>query len=565
MDDAKDDHNSAIPFERHVAAAEARAALGYFEAGVPMRDGLELASDVYLPAKSRDGPVPVVVTATPYGKEAQVADRDLWRHHGYGFVAADVRGRGKSEGLWDAHVNDAKDTHDLIEWVASQTWCNGVVGTTGLSYGGWIQWAAASEHPAHLKAMISTSAAGRWQQEIPYTNGVFQLFFAWWSYRTRRRILETYGFVRTDWYEKLSTLPFKSLEDYIDSDSPTWDNLADRYTLDDFYRALRYDDRYDQINVPCLHVTGWYDQEDLLGAFHHYEMMMNNSPARSDQYLIVGPWSHVGSRNPSRVYGGIDFGPEAPLDIEAEHLRFFDYWLKGEDNGLTSLDRVRLFEPGRNTWRDAGVWPTSTTNLAMHLGDETLSLQVPAESGERSYRYDPLDPVPTGLTISRYPLYEDVPLDQTKTEQRDDVLCFTSEPLDREVVISGWPRLELFASSDCDDTDWHVKVTDVNPDGRSLRLSQGCLRAACRNSLEFLEPLIPGDTFQFSIELWPTHHVLKPGHSVRVSVTSSDFPWFARSLNQFGPVHLQSEPKVAVNTVRFGFEFPSRLVLPTEG
>jgi hypothetical protein len=564
MAEAKANLNSTIPFERHVAAAEARASSGYFEAGVPMRDGLELAADVYLPVGSSDYPVPAVVTATPYGKEAQVADRELWRSNGYVFVAADVRGRGKSEGLWDAHVNDARDTHDLIEWVAEQPWCNGVVGTTGLSYGGWIQWAAASQHPPHLKAMISTSAAGRWQQEIPYTNGVFQLFFAWWSYRTRRRILETYGFVRTDWYEKLSTLPFKSLEGFIDSDSPTWDNLADRYTLDDFYRALRFDDHYDEITVPCLHVTGWYDQEDLLGAFHHYEMMMANSPARADQYLIVGPWSHVGSRNPSRVYAGIDFGPEAALDIEAEHVRFFDYWLKGRDNGLASSDRVRLFEPGRNVWRDAGVWPTSSTTRTLYLGDGTLSTKEQPSVGKFNYRYDPIDPVPTGLTISRYPLYEDVPLDQTAIEQRDDVLGFTSEPLDFELVISGWPRLELFASSDCDDTDWHVKVTDVDPDGRSLRLTQGCLRAACRNSLEFLEPLEPGETYHFSIELWPTHHVLKPGHSIRVSVTSSDFPWFARSLNQFGPVHLQSEAKAAINTVSFGGEFASRLVLPVE-
>jgi hypothetical protein len=194
-----------------------------------------------------------------------------------------------------------------------------------------------------------------------------------------------------------------------------------------------------------------------------------------------------------------------------------------------------------------------------------LSTKEQPSVGKFNYRYDPIDPVPTGLTISRYPLYEDVPLDQTAIEQRDDVLGFTSEPLDFELVISGWPRLELFASSDCDDTDWHVKVTDVDPDGRSLRLTQGCLRAACRNSLEFLEPLELGETYHFSIELWPTHHVLKPGHSIRVSVTSSDFPWFARSLNQFGPVHLLSEAKVAINIVSFGGEFASRLVLPVEG
>lgn len=151
------------------------------------------------------------------------------------------------------------------------------------------------------------------------------------------------------------------------------------------------------------------------------------------------------------------------------------------------------------------------------------------------------------------------------TEQRDDVLSFTSLPVDHELVISGWPSLKLFASSDCNDIDWHVKVTDVDVDGRLLRLTQGCLRAAYRNSLANLEPLNPDVTYQFLIEFWPTHHVLKPGHSIRLTVTSSDFPWFARSLNQFGPVHLQNKPKVAINTVRFGGGFPSRLVLPIEG
>jgi uncharacterized protein len=551
------------PFRRWTARIERLAGQRVFEVGIPMRDGVELAADVYLPTTEALGPVPAVVEVTPYNKDnvaLMADDAELWRSHGYVFVAVDVRGRGKSEGEWVAMVNDPKDTHDVIEWVAAQPWCDGNVGTTGLSYMGWVQWAAASEHPPHLKAMISTSAAGRWQQEIPFTNGILQLYFAWWAYATRRRIEEAYGVQATDWDTVLRTLPVRALESVIDASGDTWNLLLSHDTLDSFWKALRYDDRYDTIDVPCLHVTGWYDLEDLLGAIHHYQGMQA-SPARDRQYLVVGPWSHVKSRYPDRECGGLDFGPDAALDMDAEHLRWFDHWLKGEDAGLSSVDRVRVFEPGRNAWRGAASWPLSDAERSVYLGAGTLQDTPPADASTTEYRYDPEDPATTPMDIRKYPV-EDVTMEQTATEARPDVVCFTSEPLAEERTVSGWPWLELFASTDGDDTDWHVKLTDVHPDGRSFRVTQGCLRAACRDSLETPEPLVPGETYRFHIELWPTHHVFLPGHRMRVTVTSSDFPWFARSLNRFGPIANLAEPRVAVNTLHHGGARPSRLRLP---
>jgi hypothetical protein len=555
------------PFQRWVKRAEELGRSRHFEIGVPMRDGVELSADVYLPEESEQRPVPAIVTATPYGKDNILLVSDearFYQANGYAFVAADVRGRGKSEGEWDGFVNDAKDTHDVIEWASSQPWCDGKIGTTGLSYMGWVQWAAASEHPEHLRAMVSTSAAGRWQQEIPYTNGIFQLYFAWWAYTTRRRINESYGLEHSDWGEILKTLPFKAIEQVIDADGPTWDHLCDHDTLDDFWRALRYDDQYDSIDVPCLHVTGWYDQEDLLGAFHHYEHMRDHSPAKDSQYLLVGPWSHVKSRTPDRFYSGIDFGEAAAHDMDAEHLRWFDHWLKGYDNGVAQVDRVRVFEPGPNRWRGADHWPLADTTKTFYLAPDRLVDESPADETRDEFTYDPLDPVPTGLDVRLYP-FEDVPLDQSKNEARADVLSYTSEPVEDELTFSGWAALELYGASDCDDTDWHVKVTDVDRDGTSRRVTQGCLRAACRDSLEVMTPLTPGEIYRFNIELWPTHHVFLPGHRIRVTVTSSDFPWFARSMNQFGPTRDQGEPRTARNSVVHGGQFASRLVLPIEG
>jgi putative CocE/NonD family hydrolase len=547
--------------------AEQVAARQVFETGIPMRDGIELAADVYLPSEVGSGGVPAIVEVTPYNKDNVVLmadDAELYPRNGYAFVCVDVRGRGKSEGEWVAFLNDARDTHDVIEWAAAQPWCNGKVGTTGLSYMGWVQWAAASERPAHLKAMISTSAAGRWQQEIPYTNGVFQLYFAWWALVTRRRIEDTHLLEGIEPEQLLERLPFADIGELIDGSGPSWEILSRRPTLDELWRSLRYDDRYDEIDVPCLHVTGWYDLEDLLGAFHHYEHMVAASPAGDSQYLLVGPWSHVKSRYPDREYGGVDFGEAAALDMDAEHVRFFDHFLKGADNGVAGLDRVRIFEPGRNAWRGAAAWPLADSETSFFLAaGGALAAAAPVEDSSAGYDYDPLDPVRMEMDVHRYP-FEDVPLDQSRIEQRADVLVWTSEPLGEALTISGWPRFELFASSDGEDTDWHVKLTDVTPDGSSLRVSQGCLRGACRNSLESPEPLVPGRIERFQVELWPTHHVFLPGHRVRVTVTSSDFPWFARNLNRFGMPHELAEPRVAHNVVAEGGVHASRLVLPVE-
>jgi putative CocE/NonD family hydrolase len=415
------------PFRRWIARAEEVAAAGRFEVGIPMRDGVELAADVYLPAGAGDAAAPAIVQVTPYGKDSESLVSDealLYQSHGYVFVAVDVRGRGKSEGEWEAFVNDAADTHDVIEWVAGEPWCDGKVGTTGLSYMGWVQWAGASQRPPHLRAMVSTSAAGRWQQEIPYTNGVFQLYFAWWAYCVRRRILDFYGLAHADWDQILRTLPFAAIGDIIGAAGDTWQTLCRRDTLDEYWKALRYDDRYAQIDVPCLHVTGWYDLEDLLGAFHHYEHMRADSPAAQSQYLLVGPWSHVKSRNPDAECGGEQFGAAAAHDMDAEHLRWFDHWLKGHDNGLEQVDRVRVFEPGRNAWRGAARWPLSDTVTPLYLGPGRLSGGPAGDEAADEFRYDPADPVPTGLDVQRYP-FEDVPLDQSANEAREDVLCYT--------------------------------------------------------------------------------------------------------------------------------------------
>ncbi|MEZ4530282.1 MAG: CocE/NonD family hydrolase [Thermomicrobiales bacterium] len=536
-----------------------------FETGIPMRDGIELAADVYLP-KGQSGPFPTIVELTPYDKSGafMIDDVGLFTRNGYAIVVVDLRGRGKSEGEWSPPLFDAPDSHDAVEWAAVQPWSTGKVGMTGLSYMGWVQWAAASEHPPHLAAMISTSAAGRWQQEIPYTDGCLQLYFGWWAYMVRRRITEFHGLETNDWEEILRWLPIEKIGEFINPAGPLWENMVGRDRLDDFWRAVRYDDQYDTFDIPVLHVTGWYDLEDLLGAFHHYEHMMAASPAKASQRLIVGPWSHVNSRMPHHSYAGDFLSDDAALDMDAEHVRWMDYWLKDEQNGALDTAPVRIYEPGSNRWREEQSWPLSTKEETFYLSFDgaagsLASEEPPDDSPAQSYRYDPLDPVPTQIDIRKYPV-EHVPLDQTGNEARSDVISYTSEVLTEPITISGWAHLKLNAASDCDDTDFHVKITDVRPDGRSMKVTQGCKRASYRNSLSEPTAIVPNEPFEIDIELWPTHHAFLPGHQIRVTVTSSDFPWFARNLNQFGHIRYQSEPKIATNTILPG----SRIVLPVE-
>ncbi len=531
-----------------------------------MRDGVLLAADVYLPDPDPGRPVPAIVFGTPYDKRGvgAVDEGRFLQARDYAYVSYDTRGRGKSEGEWRAHVHDGPDGHDVVEWVARQPWCDGRVGTTGLSYGGWNQWATAREHPPHLVCMASFAAAGRWMQEIPYTFGVFQLYFAYWVYGTRRRIMNSRSDL--DWEALLMQLPVSELMDSLGAAPGTWPDMRDHDTLDEFWRSLRLDEDYRTIAVPCLHVAGWHDREDLLGAFHHYEQMLAASPRARDQWLICGPWPHVGTRYPQASYGGVDYGPAAAIEMDAIQLRFFDHFLKGYANGWPEVPRVQLFETGSNRWLTPPAWPRSTAAQPFHLrsGVQGAALRREAAPGpepERSFRYDPKDPVRVPGGVSYEEFYEP-PLDESYLTRRADVVFYATDPLDAPLAVSGWPQLELFASSDGEDTDWHVKLEDQGPDGRLIRVAAGCLRAACRESLSEMAPLVPGAVHRFEVELGPVTHVFQAGHRAVLAVTSSDFPWFARSCNRFGRAVEQRDPRVAVNTIHHGAEHPSRLWLP---
>ncbi|MFP4589604.1 MAG: CocE/NonD family hydrolase [Candidatus Acetothermia bacterium] len=555
-----------------------------WDARVEMEDGVELSSDVYLP-DSEDS-FPAVLIRTPYNKsrgdEIKHGTRDVefFVNHGYAVVIQDVRGRGDSEGEWIPFVNEGKDGYQTIEWIAKQSWCNGKVGMMGGSYRGFVQWAAARENPAPLTTMISTAAAGRWFQEIPFINGTVTLTGLEWLNFTGGRTVQDPDLI--NWEEVLWHLPLKSMDKRLGRDNTVWKEWLTHSTLDDYWKSLLLtDEDFSRIDLPVLHITGWYDG-DQAGATYFYQGMKESSPAREDQYLISGPWDHSGTRIPRPELGGVDFTEDSLLNLKKIHKLWFDAQLKNREESWQELrDFYRgknstTFVMGRNEWERRNKWPPeverepwyfrSDGNANTLRGDGELR-QKPSPGGVDKYIYDPENPVISDVDFNFYSSsHVESSLDQRFIERRDDVLVYTSEILQKEVHIAGRPEIFLYASSDQVDTDWIVFISDVYPNGRSIKITEGYLRARYRESLEEQKLLEPGRVYEFSFEMnYEVNNSFLPGHRIRVSVTSSYFPRLSRNPNTGADIGEGEKTRPAVQQVYHDQEHPSRILLPRVG
>jgi putative CocE/NonD family hydrolase len=541
-----------------------------------MRDGVRLSADIYFPAAGPEGgPYPTVLGRTPYDNQnpAYVEMANHLSEHGYVVVLQDVRGRHDSLGEWVPFRLEGPDGCDTVEWAASQPWSTGKVGTFGGSYGGWYQWALAREHPPHLVTMISTAAGGKWFEEIPYHNGCVLLVLLGWLNLVGGHSMQKPEIIK-DWKDVFWHLPLRTLDERVGRRMPVWQEWIDHPTLDDYWKEVRLDNDFAGIAVPALHITGWYDG-DQPGALYFHDGMVASSPRAQDQYLLIGPWDHGGTRHPRQELGGVDFGKEAVEDIIGVHCAWFDHWLKGDGKGEPPRARVRLFMTGTNTWIDTTAWPppgVSTTTLYLHsggsantlAGDGTLSADVPGDTEPAdTYVYDPANPVPSVIDPSFYVADAvETPLDHRFKHRRDDVLVYTGPAQREAITITGYPIVRLFAASDAPDTDWHVELHDISDTGASMILTDGRLRARFRESLEREQLLEPNKVYEFTIRLGAVGHVLRPGHCIRLTVTSSDFPTWDRNPNTGHRLGEDAELRVATNQICHQSGQASSLELP---
>ena len=539
---------------------------------VPMRDGVLLSADIYLPVM--EGPFPTLLLRTPYNNQAELYVREYvprFVQDGYAVVMQDCRGRHDSDGEWYPYVNEPKDGYDTQQWIGDQPWCDGNIGTFGTSYVGFTQVISAPLCSPYVKALVPCAA----QQDnygMLYMDGLFHMgsFFQWFINMSGRTMQASWKLINLDELHK--RLPLISALDDI-CDMPSYRDAIRHYTYDELWKSYGVRDRYEEIETPAYFITGWYDSliHENFKLIQGWRNKAHSAEARKVTRLLVGPWYHGGLGSGQRL-GDIDFGWEAEIDVVAEHLRWYDRRLKGIDNGIDDEPPLRLFVMGENVWRDEYEWPLARTQYIDYYvqsggransfyGDGVLSPEPPSEEPPDRYSYDPEDPVPTvGGPNS---IISPGPLDRRSIERRDDVLIYTSEPLIRDIEVTGPVMMTLYASSSVPDTDFSAALVDVYPNGKAIIICEGIRRARFRESIENPTLIEPGRIYEYKIDLWETSNVFKAGHRMRLEVSSSNFPRFDRNLNTGHQPGLDAEMRVADQTIYHDSEHPSHITLPT--
>jgi hypothetical protein len=544
-----------------------------WDARVPMRDGVHLSADIYLPDKQ--GSYPTVVIGTPYDNtmKSHVDMASFFVANNYAFLVYDVRGRYDSEGDFYPFFNEGPDGYDLIEWAAAQPWCDGKLGMMGGSYRGWIQWAAAKEHPPHLVTMVPTATGGNWMREFPYFNGVPCLWMFGWLNFVGSHTNQSLAGTTADWERIYNTLPINDLPEALGRKLPVWKEWMSHPDMDKFWKKMSFTEKdFKGIGIPVLHITGYYDG-DQPGALHYYTGAVKHGSNSGQQYMIMGPWDHAGTRFPKRVLGGVDFTNDSLMEMKHIHLEWFDHWLKGKDNGVKDWPLTKYYLMNENKWVESDKhWPFEPMRKPYYLGGRRANtllgdgklLKEPGKDAEDTYIYNPRNPAVSTASYDFYGAAEDVPLDRRYMLRRDDHLVYTGDELKSPVKVVGSPVTELYISSDCPDTDFFVSLMDVHPDGRSILVSRGLMRARYRGGLEKQALMEQGEVYKVTVPMDAMGLCFDAGHRIRMCVTSSDFPRYARNNNTGNPVDSDTELRVATNNIHHGAAYPSRLLLPTQ-
>jgi putative CocE/NonD family hydrolase len=376
-----------------------------------------------------------------------------------------------------------------------------------------------------------------------------------------------------DWEQVYDHLPLLTMDERAGRRNPNWRANIEHPQLDDYWVPLCYQDKFEQLDVPVLHISGWYDDEQIGTPLNYIGMTTRGATpaARSGQRLLMGPWGHV--VNTVSKLGEVDFGPQALIDMRAEELRWFNRWLKGYTNISAGADEfpVRIFIMGANEWRNEREWPLARTQwmpFYLHsggransrFGDGSLSTEKPGNEPTDRYLYDPAHPMPfiTDPTSSQI----GGPDDYSAIERRDDVLVYVTQPLTEEVEVTGPIQVDLYASSSAPDTDCMAKLVDVWPSGFTQRLCDGMVRARFREGMDAPSLIEPGRIYHYTIDCWNTSQVFKTGHRIGLEISSSAFPKFDRNLNTGATLGVTTVMAVAEQRIFHDEEHPSAVVLP---
>ncbi len=539
---------------------------------VPMRDGVKLSADLYVPRA--DGPFPTILIRTPYSNnsEPQVARARALANNGYAVVLQDTRGRWDSGGDYYPLKDEGIDGFDTQEWIGAQPWSNGKIGTSGGSYLGHTQWQSAPYGSPNLTAMAPRVMGGNFFKLLR-PGGAFDLnLCATWGASTSEHTHQIVEY--NQWSDLFYTLPLQGLDQAAGRSLPFWQDLLAHPNYDEYWAAMNIEERWGEIGVPALNMGGWYDifVQGTLACFNGMRQHGRTPSARRSQ-AIIGPWAHSLSVSPK--VGDIDFGSHSMYDLDLLEYRWWEQWLRGVDTGILDEAPLRLFIMGTNVWRDEQEWPLARTawqQWYLHSngsantlrGDGALAPNAPGDEPTDHFVYDPHYPVQTnGGNICCAPhITPWGPYDQRGVEMRSDVLCYTSDPLQEDLEVTGPITLVLYATTDGCDTDWTAKLVDVAPSGYAKNLCDGIVRARYRESMTEPTLLEPNQVYRYEINVGVTANVFRKGHCIRIEVSSSNFPRFDRNLNTREMWGTNSEMRVARQTVYHDRDQASHLLLP---
>ncbi len=581
---------------------------------VAMRDGVKLSTDLYFPEEAGEK-LPVILIRTPYNKA--LFYKRLWRHGPYlfagqGYVVAvqDCRGRYESEGEFTVSAFALNDGFDTVNWLANQPWSTGKVGTYGCSYLGENQIAQAKLQNPHLKAMIPQAAGGalgtagdRYRFFGVINGGTFELStgFGWFRRQgskvyfrlppgtPRSVLLEVAKFFNPapvipeiDFHTIWKSLPLIDMMKKAGAPPTDFEGFVSHEPADPWWDQFGYIKDTDRFDVPALHINSWYDLcvADTLYLFNLFQRNAESTHARDNQFVIISPTTHCeseffGVAKEETVVGERDVG-DARFDYWGIYIRWFDYWLKGIDNGITNMPKVQIYVLGKNEWRGEKEWPLARTQFTKYyfhsdgyansrFGTGALSMKKPGNEPSDHFVYDPKTPVPSlGGPICCTGTPEALPgsYDQSEVEMRNDVLVYTTPVLKHGIEVTGPIQAILYVSSSARDTDFTAKLVDVYPDGTAYNIQEGILRARYREGFDKKVWMKPGEVYEVKVDLHATSNYFGPGHRVRVEISSSNFPRFDRNLNTGGNNFDETEWVIAKNTIHHSKRYPSHIILP---
>jgi putative CocE/NonD family hydrolase len=581
---------------------------------VPMRDGIRLATDIYRP-KNVDK-APIIFSRTPYnfnswsdGKENTRTAKQAYEavKRGYAYVVQNERGRYFSEGEWDILGVPLTDGFDAFTWMKDQSWSNGKIGTYGCSSTAeWQMAVAALDHPSHAAMVPQGYGAGvgrvgdYMEQGNWYRGGVEQLLFFSWLYGVEHdkfkpripagasqedliRISRFYDLApenpKMDMAETLKHLPIKDMLQNMNGKREVFDKMVVRKPNDpDWYTGGLYHDDM-EIGVPSFWFASWYDVSisPNLALFNHVRNNSKNKEIRENQYLVIAPTLHCRyTRATENTIVGERSVGDARLNYEEQIYSWWDLWLKGEKNDFKEkTPRVQFYTMGSNKWQASEEWPPADTKMVTYylnsngdantlFGGGSLTEKKPSKDKPDSFVYDPMNPVTSlgGNVCCTGNAVKGGAFNQQSMEVRSDILVYTTDVLTEGVEVSGFIESTLYVSSDAKDTDFTVKLIDVYPDGTAYNLDETIQRARFREGYD--KEVFMGEGKVYKIDLTPlsTSNYFKKGHRIRIEVSSSNFPRFARNLNTGGDNYDESEAVVAHNKVHHSKKYSSQIKLP---